>query len=591
MNVSYYKSAIDNEGTIAGLMPILNGIKSGHWANQINELRGLSKEEYDLNKKYLPAATFSGTFAPSRHDKNIQSYTGVITIDLDHIGESLSVTKDKLRKHPHVLSCFTSPSNDGLKILVLTDTSSDKHGESFDYLKKDIKKHLGIELDASGRNLSRLCFVSYDPDIHINTEATPMPIAKELAKVKPPAKRDVKVNSDNQRIITAERVTRARHQFIKGSRNAYIHYLCCCMNRLGVTKEEGYDYAVNTYSSRDFPESEFKATIHSSYKNLNEFGKWTLETITKAPEVKYERSYKASFVGESIYDILMLMVDKDDMGNGPKSFVPDVDDALGGCMERGNLYGVIGRDGTYKSIMAMMMAVENAKEGRGAIYFNMEMSRVQMLSRIFIRENNINIIKEKREGRLNNDTARSLTDNLKMINENLIIVSDSNIAFSSMAEGIRKIISSKPAFDLQLVIIDGISSMADEKNQGEVFAAIEASMNLKELAKELNVVILVLAHTRTDAPKHIRNTGPFVRGGIKITGNMDGYFCHSLLIDPITNESMGEDIIYRDGIFYMRFIDKRGAASEINKVIAINNNIQIDITDMNPAEQEIKLKR
>lgn len=588
MQVSFYKNALSNEGVTTDAVAILNGIKDGKWDKAVSYLRGLSKEKYDLEKKFLPAATFSGTFEPTRLDANMKSYTGIITIDLDKIGSSLHETKDKLRKHPHVFASFISPSNDGLKILILTDTTADKHGMAFDYLKKDIHKHLGIELDKSGRNPSRLCFVSHDPELHLNLEATPMPISEHIKDI--PAEPVITpINSNDRRIIVAERITRAKHNFTEGHRNEYVHYLCCCMNRLGVSKNEAHEYVVNTY--HELPLSELRPTILSGYRHTSEFNKWTIEDIEKAPAVVYDEKIRRGFIGENLFDILMLMVGNDFSGTGPRTFIGPVDDALGGCMERGNVYGMIGRDGTYKSIMAMYFAIENAKEGKASIYFNMEMSRGQMAHRIITKETGVNVIKEKREGRLTKEAAESVANNLRSITDNMIIVSESNIAYTGLADSIRAEIAKRGNLDVQFIIIDGISSMADEKNQGEVFAAIDNSMNLKELAKALNVAILVLAHTRSDAAKHIRNTGPYVRGGIKITGNMDGYFCHSLLIDPITNDSMGEDIIYRPGMFYMKFIDKRGAASEINKIINIGENIKVDVTDLNPGDFEIKLKR
>ncbi len=590
MKVSFYKSALSNEGVEVNALDVLEGIKSGRWAKPVEYLRGLPQDKYDLEKKHLPGACFSGTFSPTRLDKNLKSYTGVIIIDLDKIGESLQDTKDRLRRHPHVLSVFTSPSNDGLKILILTDTTSDLHGSAFDYLKKDIYNHLGITLDASGRNLARLCFVSHDADIHINTNATPMPISEHVGKeVREPE--PIKVNSKDPKIIKAERIARAKHKFEKGSRNQYIHYMCCCMNRLGVNFETAHEYTVSNYMSNDFPLNEFRATITSAYKNKSEYNKWDLEDIEKAPEVEYSKEEAVGFIGESIFDIMLMISKNNNLGEGPKTFIPEVDEGLNGALQRGNLYGMIGRDGTFKSIMAMYFAMENAKIGKASLYFNMQMSRLQLAQRVIQRETGgVNIMEEKKRGRMSEKTSRELADKMKDIEKNMIIVSESNIAYTGLADAIKYEVARRGNIDVQLIIIDDIGDMADENKDGGM-AVIDNSRKLKDLAKQLDVAIICLSHTRNDCPKHIRNTGPFIRGGLKLTGNMDGYFSHSLLIDPSTNDSMGEDIIYREGMFYMKFVDKRGAAPEINKIIHVGENIAIDITDLNPNDFEIKLKR
>jgi hypothetical protein len=174
----------------------------------------------------------------------------------------------------------------------------------------------------------------------------------------------------------------------------------------------------------------------------------------------------------------------------------------------------------------------------------------------------------------------------------MFTVNETNVSLKGLADRLREEITKKAADkDVQLIIIDGLSSIQDEKSVGEVFAAPENAMGLKELAKQLDVAILVICHTKSDCEKHIRNTAPFTRGGLKIPSNMDGYFCHSLLVDPATNDNPGADTIYKERVFYMRFVDKRGAGMMVNKIIEIGENIAVNITDIDPLSVEIKINK
>lgn len=157
------------ELTIADL---LEGIRIGRWKNKIEEVREISnvdgeKAYKEARSKLLECVTISGTFS-SRSDDSLKCHSGLIAIDLDDLGDNLAATKQKLMKDNTVFCCFVSPSGNGLKVLHPTDANDEAtHRVAYQHHLERYQA-LGMKPDTTCRNLSRLCFVSYDPEIWVN---------------------------------------------------------------------------------------------------------------------------------------------------------------------------------------------------------------------------------------------------------------------------------------------------------------------------------------------------------------------------------------------------------------------------------------
>ena len=63
---------------------------------------------------------------------------------------------------------FVSPSGDGLKWIIPIDTSQTPHSEYFTAVAKYVLQTYCIEVDKSGRDISRACFLAYDPNAFIH---------------------------------------------------------------------------------------------------------------------------------------------------------------------------------------------------------------------------------------------------------------------------------------------------------------------------------------------------------------------------------------------------------------------------------------
>jgi VirE N-terminal domain len=155
---------------------ILEAIVTGRYQSQVDQLRRIlahkGKRAHDHAKAYLPGVTFGGTFAPSRCNAHLQQHGGIVHIDLDKLRD-LAATRRAYCSDPRTCYCFTSPSGIGLKagihIGIVADDFAYKHG--WHIVRKEYEACYGVPWDPSGKDVSRLCFMSYDPELYWNPEA------------------------------------------------------------------------------------------------------------------------------------------------------------------------------------------------------------------------------------------------------------------------------------------------------------------------------------------------------------------------------------------------------------------------------------
>ena len=180
MNVTLFKNF--NEATQnQSIIEVLNDIKTGRYKNQIVYLRkslAESKmEAYERAKKSLPAFTPSACFSGGRKPEFITRYTSIIVLDIDKLtSEQLREAKISAIRTSYTFAAFISPSGNGLKILVKVNSTQEKHKEAFLALQNCYEDILKLPVDKSGKDITRLCFVSYDTDLYLNENASVYPV-------------------------------------------------------------------------------------------------------------------------------------------------------------------------------------------------------------------------------------------------------------------------------------------------------------------------------------------------------------------------------------------------------------------------------
>lgn len=169
------------------LFEALNSIRKGKYKTQIENIRrlyGLGESAiagYKSKKKRLPSFVFSGSLFDTRFKFDICSYTSLLVVDIDKL-ESVDVIKASLKSDPHIIATWLSPSGNGLKALFYleydkqysqTDAWIYHEHCAFPQVDGYLRKTYGIDIDQTGKDITRLCFVSYDPEIHLKREFEP----------------------------------------------------------------------------------------------------------------------------------------------------------------------------------------------------------------------------------------------------------------------------------------------------------------------------------------------------------------------------------------------------------------------------------
>jgi hypothetical protein len=178
IKVSYQEkawSSISKEITLNETLGIIDSeLLKGKIEKLRKELNNGNKDYYDNNKKSLPAVTFSATFQENRRKDNLKEYNQILVIDIDKLStEEMTNVGETLKKEPIVFSFWKSPSNKGYKGLIklsflenFEEINTDfQHKNAFNLISNYFLETHNIELDKSGSDITRLCFLSYDQKI------------------------------------------------------------------------------------------------------------------------------------------------------------------------------------------------------------------------------------------------------------------------------------------------------------------------------------------------------------------------------------------------------------------------------------------
>jgi hypothetical protein len=195
--ISSFKYIADKKPVDTGLDDFLAGIRSGVWQDQVLHIRTIAdKKERQKAKEKVPLVRVSGSFT-SYSDKDLRKHSGYIAIDLDDIKDA-EATKELIANDPYIAAAFVSISGNGLCLLFKIDGT--KHLESFEGIAAYLHEAYSLIVDQSGKNVSRARYISYDPYLIENPNASVFKkyLPKKIAK---PVNKVIFVQSDFDEII------------------------------------------------------------------------------------------------------------------------------------------------------------------------------------------------------------------------------------------------------------------------------------------------------------------------------------------------------------------------------------------------------
>ena len=170
---SFFKAPVRNvfPAETLRLHDIFQLITSDNYKAITEKLRSIQdvKEARTFKANHFDYVTFSGVFE-KRNDADLIKHSSLMAIDFDHL-ENLQELKSQLLNDEYFETemLFVSPSGDGLKWIIRIDMSEVLHSEYFKATANYIKHTYNIKVDQSGKDVSRACFLPYDPTAFLHT--------------------------------------------------------------------------------------------------------------------------------------------------------------------------------------------------------------------------------------------------------------------------------------------------------------------------------------------------------------------------------------------------------------------------------------
>lgn len=169
---SFFKAPIKNTvpHKTATILQIYNAITGDFYKERTDKLRSFNdlKQARQFKANNFDYCTFSGVFT-ARNDKSLVTHSELMCIDFDHV-QNIDILRQALLADEYFDTqlLFVSPSGDGLKWIIEIDTQKYPHGEYFASVANYILQIYSVEVDKSGKDISRACFLPYDPNAFIN---------------------------------------------------------------------------------------------------------------------------------------------------------------------------------------------------------------------------------------------------------------------------------------------------------------------------------------------------------------------------------------------------------------------------------------
>jgi hypothetical protein len=184
-NLSVFQNAQTNQpfAQTATEDVIVSRVRSGKYQPQTEALRSLTDEasRSACKRADFIGVTWSGTFAPIRKAEQLQQHSGLICLDIDKLPpDRLPALRTQLQADDYTRVLFVSPSGNGLKVVVQIECdNAATHALFFQQLSDYYRDCYGVEIDKSGKDVSRLCFLPHDAEAYYNPHSATMPLAEE----------------------------------------------------------------------------------------------------------------------------------------------------------------------------------------------------------------------------------------------------------------------------------------------------------------------------------------------------------------------------------------------------------------------------
>ena len=288
MKITVFKNIWDvSEPMYTDVLAIFKRIREGGSKELIESIRTEKDAKAQASLKMrLPSILFSGRFS-QRSAQYLLEHSGLICLDIDYVNaKDMKKISDIIQNDVHTFGAFISPRGKGFKIIIKIPDERARHKglfralekhwnillEEFTSFQKNEKELNGkivkidesqgdllrVHIDKSGKDVSRVCYESYDPNIYYNQDSEIWPeVLEEL---------ETEVNiKDHKRIIEKLQIwIDNQESYSQGNRNNYLSKFIYATCRYGVPDHVVRDYLENKFQG--LPAADLKSMLKSCYK-------------------------------------------------------------------------------------------------------------------------------------------------------------------------------------------------------------------------------------------------------------------------------------------------------------------------------------
>ena len=364
------------------LIILSNWLASDKYKKQVEEIRELfaqgRTEDAQALKQQLPAFTPSATFKKKRLLPNMEQYSGFVHLDFDKLQpQQLEAAFKTVSELPFTFLCFRSPSGNGLKVFVEVNTGPEHHEIAYRQVKEYYEKATGLKADEKCKDITRLCFVSHDPDLYKNISnqkfqvmEVPLSVSTSgISETKPTVQDNPEQDNYLFRFQQQITFTNQKMEYTNGNRNNYMYLLASNCNRAGIPEQDTLALCLQQF---DLSEKEIRASLRSAFMHhKQEHAKFANAANLQIPEQQATEDYLKSTpsIPEELYNHM-----PDLLQEGAKAytdarerdvFLTGALAILSGCLP--GVKGVYAGNEVFPNLFSF--AIAPAASGKGALKF------------------------------------------------------------------------------------------------------------------------------------------------------------------------------------------------------------------------------
>lgn len=285
--ITYFKSITDTATPFyRSIEYALDRIKKGSSKDMVKKVRSaVDKSDRNVFKKQLPAICFSGKFA-KRDSSSILEHSGYICIDFDSFQDEWAMIDYRhfLCNDPYSYAVFISPSGDGLKVIVKIPKEIGNHKNYF----LSLERYYNVpEFDKSCKDISRVCYESYDPEIYINQDShiwTDLLTEDHTIFDTKTSRSTIKLENTNEVIRRLLIWWNREFGMVQGQKNNNLFVLASALNEFGISENDARDVLLSY--DEGGKEKEILNILRSAYKNAAAHGTKFYEDTEKIDSIR-----------------------------------------------------------------------------------------------------------------------------------------------------------------------------------------------------------------------------------------------------------------------------------------------------------------